>query len=141
MRLATMARSCGNLSIIAAALALTASAAGAKDLVLTRSAVSGEKSVVAHERAWDNTCVGRPAVVTITRQPTHGTLVVEQGASVIPASTPRFGSTKQCAGRSVNGNIFVYRSQPGFHGNDHVSWKVVYDGSPVANTDMIIKVR
>ena len=141
MRLTTMARSCRSVSIIAAVLALPASAASAKDLVLTRSAVSGEKSVVAYERAWDKSCVGRTAVVTITRQPSHGTLVIEQGASVIPKSTPRFGDTKQCAGRSVNGNAFVYRSQPGFHGDDHVSWKVVYDGSPVANTDMIIKVK
>jgi hypothetical protein len=126
---------------MAVGLALFATSAGANELFLTRSAVSGVNSTIAHERAWDRACAGRTAVVTIVRPPSHGTLVVEQDVSVIPDSTPRFGSTKQCAGRSVNGNKLVYRSQQGFHGDDQASWDVAYDGAPKVRNTVTIKVK
>jgi len=51
---------------------------------------------------------------------------VAVGTSIIPESTPRFGSTGACAGKTITGNQVMYKSNPGFQGNDAVTYDVVY---------------
>ncbi len=102
--------------ILAASVFATASQA--RDLVLTRTARSGADSLIALERAWNKDCQQRMSSVTFTSQPTHGSVSVVQGVSTIPASTPRNGSTGNCAGQSIQGNEIRYLSKPGFHGTD-----------------------
>ncbi len=86
----------------------TARTAFAGGVVLTRPARSGVPSPLGYERAWDRGCQDRGASVSITGQPSHGTLGVERGTSIIPASTPRFGSTGRCRGRPITGEQVMY---------------------------------
>jgi hypothetical protein len=127
-----------------ALVALAASASGAslaQDVAVTRPAQSGVASVIGYERAWDRDCRALGAQVTITAQPQHGAVSVATAQSVIPPTTPRGGSTGQCAGQTVAGNQITYRSQPGFRGTDHVSWSVVYGNGRGGRTDVTIVVQ
>jgi len=117
----------------------------ADTLTLTRPATSGHSSRIAYERAWNKDCSQAEAVVTITRQPAHGTVAVVASTSAIPTSTPRMGSTGACAGTTVGGNAIMYTSAPGFHGQDFVSWDVVYRFQSQklvsGSTDVTVNVR
>jgi hypothetical protein len=127
--------------LVALAFGTGATSSLAGDLVLTRAAQSGVASLIGYERAWNRNCQDVGTTVTITGQPSHGSVSVEQGSSTIPASTPRSGSTGQCAGRQIAGNQVMYRSEPGFHGRDHVSWHVVYGNGKSGETNVTIAVR
>jgi hypothetical protein len=114
----------------------------AKDLNLVRSAESGVDSPISQERAWDRSCNPLPVTVSITKNPAHGTISVVPGVtSTIPKSTPRSGSTGACAGKTVTGNEIRYKSNPGFHGTDTVSYDVVNAGQPPQSTAITINVK
>ncbi len=133
---------CPFAAIVTLTGVVAATGSDAKDLVLTRPAVSGVDDIIAYERAFDRTCRARGASVTFTRQPAHGKISILQGVSIIPTSTPRFGSTGKCAGQSIVGHEIHYMSDSGYHGVDHVSWTVIYDnGAEGGATDVNIVVR
>lgn len=113
----------------------------AQQVSLTKTARSGAPLRLGYERAWDRSCAAVAAQVSITQQPEHGTVSVARSTSTIPASTPRSGPTGPCAGRSVVGNEIVYRSQPGFHGPDRVSWSAAYGNGGGGATSVDIEVR
>ena len=115
--------------------------AAAKDLKLTREAKSGVESRLAWERAWDRDCKAVPVAVSITQQPKNGTVSAVQGTSQIPASTPRAGSTDECAGKTVTGNEIKYRSNTGFRGIDTVTYNVVRNNVGVGSTTITINVK
>ena len=99
--------------------------ASAQALDLTRSVEPGVEAVIAQERAWDRNCNTRPVTVTITKNPSNGTVSVATGvASKIPENTPASGNTGACAGKPVTGNQVKYKSNPNFHGTDSVSYTV-----------------
>jgi hypothetical protein len=98
----------------------------AQDIKLTRTVKSGVEALIGHERSWDRDCQPRPSRVTITASPANGTAWVAHGASTIPESTPRSGSSGQCAGKPITGNRVMYRSNPGFRGTDTVAYDVWY---------------
>ncbi len=103
--------------------------ATAQELTLTRPAESGVNTRISHERAWDRNCNALAIKVSITKNPVHGTVSVVPGiASTLPPSTPASGSTGTCAGKTVTGSTVRYKSKPGFHGKDSVSYNVVIGG-------------
>ena len=109
----------------ATAALIWAGPAAAQTLTLTRSAQSGVESTIAQERGWDRNCNTVAVTVTITKNPSNGTVSVASGVtSTIPASTPASGSTGACAGKSVTGNAVKYKSNAGFRGTDSVSYTV-----------------
>ena len=118
-----------------------ATQASAQQLSLTITVRSGTAARLAYERSWDRSCTATPAEVSITQQPQHGAASVVSSTSAIPASTPRFGPTGRCAGRQITGNEVIYRSQPGFHGRDRVSWSVIYGNGKSGSTAVDISVR
>ena len=124
----------------AALLCIWALPVQAGDLNLTRSVKPGLPSPLGYERSWDGNCQDTGAIVTVTSQPGHGTVSIAQKVSLIPASTPRYGSTGRCAGRSIKGKQVLYRSQPGFHGRDHLSWHVAYGNGKSGDVDMTVIV-
>ena len=129
---------------VLAALVLGSAVTGpalAQDLRVTRSVESGVPSVVAHERSWDRDCRTLPVSVTVTRAPAHGTVTMEHASSVIPASTPRMGSTGRCAGKPVTGEQIAYRAHPGFRGTDTLAYSVAYGGGRSGSTTITIDVR
>jgi hypothetical protein len=81
--------------------------------------------LLAYERAWDRNCSPLQTTVTFTSKPANGTVWVAIGTSVIPESTPRFGSTGACAGKTITGNQVMYKSNPGFRGVETVTYDVV----------------
>jgi hypothetical protein len=89
-----------------------------QELTVTRTVESGVESLIAHERSWGRNCKAQQSTVTIKSKPMKGTVSVVQGTSAIPASTPRFGSTGVCAGKTITGNQVMYKSNPGIHGVD-----------------------
>jgi hypothetical protein len=114
----------------------------AKDLNLTRSAESGVDSLISQERGWDRNCNVLPVTVSITKHPVNGAISVVPGVtSTIPASTPRSGSTGACAGKTVTGNEIRFKSNPGFHGTDTVSYDVVFGSQPPQSTAITINVK
>jgi len=134
-------------SFAASVACLTASllcvqAALAKDLVLTRHAVSGVDSGISKERSWDRHCNPVSVTVTVTKNPTHGQITVLAGVkSTIPESTLRSGSAGACAGKPATGNEIRYKSNPGFHGTDSVSYNVVNGARPPQATTITIEVK
>jgi hypothetical protein len=113
-----------------------------KDLNLTRPAESGVDSLISQERSWDRNCNALPVTVSITKNPVNGAISVVPGVtSTIPNSTPRSGSTGACAGKTVTGNEIRYKSNPGFHGTDTVSYDVVNAGQPPQSTAITINVK
>ncbi len=122
-------------------LALGAMQAAAQQVSLTKAVRSGASARLGYERAWDRSCAAVAAQVSLTQQAEHGTVSITSASSTIPASTPRSGSTGPCAGRQVVGNEIVYRSEPGFHGQDHVSWSVSYGNGGGGSTSVDINVR
>lgn len=113
----------------------------AQQVNLTKTVRSGAPSRLGFERAWDRSCAAVAAQVSLTQQAEHGTVSISPTSSTIPASTPRSGSTGPCAGRQVVGEEIVYRSEPGFHGHDRVSWSVVYGNGGGGSTSVEINVR
>jgi hypothetical protein len=130
-----------NIARAVSTLLLWSGASLAQDLALTRSAKSGVDSLIGYERAWNRFCSARRSTVTITRQPANGVAHVAEGMSRIPGSTPRSGSTGQCAGQMIAGNQVMYRSNPGFHGTDFISWDVQSEVGVGGHVDVTIEVR
>ena len=60
---------------------------------------------------------------------------------MVPATTPREGSTGACAGQAIAGNQVMYRSEAGYRGTDHVSWFVVYGNGRSGRTDVTVVVQ
>ena len=136
MRTRTVSLGCLIASLMGAALAC------AQELTLTRSAESGVDTRIAHERAWDRSCVSFPVTVSITKYPVNGTVSVAPGiTSTLPANTPAAGSTGTCAGKTVTGITIRYKSKSGFHGTDSVSYTVVNGGRPPLSRVIIINVK
>jgi uncharacterized caspase-like protein len=95
---------------------------------VARTVKSGIESLLVYERAWDRNCNPVQSTVTFTSRPTNGTAWVAIGTSIVPESTLRGGSTGACAGKTITGNQVMYRSNPGFHGVDTVTYDVVNAG-------------
>lgn len=113
----------------------------AQEIKLTRSASSGIESLLVDERSWDVHCKPLTTSITITSQPSNGTVKVVPGASIIAVSAPQSASTGPCAGKSVNGNQIMYRSNPGFRGTDTLAYKVTYGNGKSGSTTLTINVR
>ncbi|HLH96518.1 MAG TPA: hypothetical protein VKW08_15485 [Xanthobacteraceae bacterium] len=132
-----MRRLLAGLLITAASCSVTF----AQVLTLTRTAVSGMDSLLAHEHAWDRNCNARETKITITKKPQHGAVSIVQGASTIPDSVPRTGNTGPCAGKTITGNEVLYKSADGFHGMDSLSYVVQYPDGQRSPTTITITVN
>jgi hypothetical protein len=115
--------------------------AAAQEIKVSREAQSGVESRISWERGWDRDCKTVPITVTVTQQPTNGTISVAQGTSTIPESTPRSGSTGDCAGKTVTGNEVKYRSNPGFRGTDTVKYNLARNNAPAGSMTITINVK
>ena len=136
MRTLAVSLACLIASLMGAALAL------AQELTLTRSAESGVDTRVAHERAWDRSCVSLPVTVNITKNPVNGSVAVVPGVtSTLPPKTPASGSTGTCAGKTITGITIRYKSKSGFHGTDSVSYTVVSGSGPAQARVIVINVK
>lgn len=136
MRTLVVALACLIASLLGAALAL------AQELKLTRSAESGVDTRIAHERAWDRSCVSFPVTVSITKNPVNGTASVAPGiTSTLPANTPASGNTGSCAGKTITGITVRYKSKSGFHGTDSVSYNVASGSQPTQARVIVINVK
>jgi hypothetical protein len=136
MRTRTVSLACLIASLMGVALAC------AQELTLTRSAESGVDTRIAHERAWDRSCVSLPVTVSITKNPVNGTVAVVPGVtSTLPANTPASGSTGTCAGKTITGDTIRYKSKSGFHGTDSVFYKVASGSQPAQARVIVINVK
>ena len=118
-----------------AALALASGTLAAeKTMNLSRNAKSGVDSRLAYSGRWDRNCNGVPVTVTITRQPASGTVSVVDADEKIAASTPASGSTGKCAGKTIKSKMIMYRSKPGFRGNDTVRYDSEGSGTIIHTT-------
>ena len=119
----------------AAALAVTSGALAAeKTMKLSRNAKSGLDSLLAYSGRWDRNCNALPIKITFTRQPTNGMAWSVEADRVIPTSTPASGDTGECAGKTVPSKKIMYRSAPGFRGNDTVSYDSDGGGTVIHTT-------
>ena len=136
MRTLVVALACLIASLMGAASAL------AQELKLTRSAESGVDTRIAHERAWDRSCVSLPVTVSITKNPVNGTVSVAPGiTSTLPANTPAAGNTGTCAGKTITGITVRYKSKSGFHGTDSVSYTDASGSQPAQARVIVINVK
>jgi uncharacterized caspase-like protein len=110
-------------------------------LKVSRTVESGIESLLAYERAWDRNCSPLQTTVTLTSKPANGNIWVAIGTSVIPESTPRGGSTGVCAGKTITGNQVMYKSNPGFHGVETVTYDVVNPNGSRGSMVMTINVK
>jgi hypothetical protein len=131
----------GSIALCSIASVACINIADAQELKVTRDAQSGVDSHISWERAWDRDCKAVPVTVTITQQPTNGTISVTQATSTIPESTPRSGSIGPCAGKTVTGNQVKYRSNPGFRGTDTVKYNLAKNNAPAGSMTITINVK
>jgi hypothetical protein len=110
-----------------------------KEMNLTRQAKSGIDSALATSGRWDRDCNALTSSVTITGKPSNGTAWVVEAKYPVPARTPASGDTGKCAGKIVTGNKIMYRSNPGFHGTDLVTYDS-HGGATVIHTTITIMV-
>jgi hypothetical protein len=127
--------------VIGVLAALYLDRAAAQELKLTRTAVSGVDSLLAHEHAWDRNCNALETKITFTRMPAHGEVSITTGTSAVPDSVPRTGATGNCIGKMITGNEVMYKSEPGYQGMDAVSYVVVYPNGNRSPTSITITVN
>jgi len=113
----------------------------ASELKLTSSVRSGVQSVLAFVRIWDANCDPLPVNVAITSPPLNGVALVKAGLGALPEHGPRAESAGNCAGAIVIGKHVMYRSNPGFHGLDRVSYDAVNANGKKVSTIVTITVR
>jgi hypothetical protein len=113
----------------------------AQEIKLTRSAASGVQSLLVDERSWDAKCKPLATTVTITSKPSHGTVTVVPGMSIVAVSAAPSGSTAHCAGKSVTGTRIIYQSNSGFRGTDTLAYKVRYSNGNSGATIITINVQ
>lgn len=126
---------------LAVAFAVVSGALAAeKTTNLSRNAKSGLDSLLAYAGRWNRDCKELPVKISFTRQPTNGMVWSVEDDRVIPPSTPAFGDTGACAGKTIKSKQIMYRSAPGFRGNDTVG----YDsegGGTVIHTTITVTVQ
>jgi hypothetical protein len=116
-------RQLGRIGIAAVVIGLFGcGTAAAKELKLTRTAKSGVETLLAYSGHWDRNCNSLPNKVTIAKQPQHGTASIKPAEETLPQSTPGSGATGSCAGKKVQTNAIMYRSNPGFKGTDTLGY-------------------
>jgi len=79
--------------------------------------------------------------VILTNTPLNGVAAVKAGLSVLPETGPRAKSVGNCAGAIMIGKHIMYRSNPGFHGFDRVSYDAVNANGTRVSTIVTIAVR
>jgi len=90
---------------------------------VVKSVASGIDSLVGSPAAWDKNCNARPIQVKIIRGPVNGTISIVDG--MVETGQIRVGSDPGgCAGKPMPGKRVLYRSKPGFHGLDGITYEV-----------------
>jgi hypothetical protein len=98
-----------------------------------KSVTSGVDSVIGQPAAFDSKCNALPVTVTITSPPANGTVSVVD--AMVVAAVLKNGSDKGgCLGRQIAGKKVIYRSNPGFHGSDHVTYAAKSSAGGWSNT-------
>jgi hypothetical protein len=111
------------------------------ELKLTASVRSGVQSIVALVRIWDTDCHPLPVNVNLTSTPLNGVATVKAGLSALPENPLHPESVGSCAGAIMIGRHIMYRSNPGFHGFDRVSYDAVNADGKSISTIVTITVR
>ena len=125
----------------AAALVMTSGAPAAeKTMKLSRTVKSGADTTLAYSGRWDRDCKGLPVTITITRKPANGTISVSDADEVLPASTPGSGNTGHCDGKTISSKMIMYRSNPGFVGDDTIGYDSDGNGT-IIHTTIAITVK
>ena len=122
------------IGLAATVAAANVTLAAEKTMNLSRNAKSGVDSRLAYSGRWDRNCNSLPVKVTITRQPSNGTVSVEDADEVLPAATPGSGKTGRCAGKTVKSKKIMYRSKPDFRGSDTVGYDSDGNGTVIHTT-------
>jgi len=126
--------------LLVADAALANERAPKSPVTVERAVDSGEELMLSRPSFWNGACNARGVTVTIPQSPTNGTVSVTEGLN--PASpNPRFGTAGRCGGMQIMGKQIAYRSRPGFHGTDIVTYEYVSDRGERFRATMIITVR
>lgn len=97
---------------------------------------SGVDSKIGGAWARDRNCNAQSVSITITRPPTNGKISIVSGTVV--AERARVGTTRCPENQQIDGKKIMYRSDPGFHGTDTVTYKV---GSKAGNWSEAITIN
>jgi hypothetical protein len=89
---------------------------------------------------WDSGCHPLGVTVTVTEPPAHGMVSVVAGLNRANPN-PRFGTPGRCGGTLIMGQRVIYRSEPGFHGEDYVVYHYVSERGHRAEAHVFITVR
>jgi hypothetical protein len=136
-------------SIMRRAIIVAALLLGASDAALADHPVpdpvwltvdSGADLRLSSPTFWDRGCNPLGVTVTVTQPPAHGTVSVVAGLNTANPN-PRFGSPGPCGGTLIMGKRVIYRSEPSFHGNDHVIYHYVSARGNRAEAHVYITVR
>lgn len=122
---------------------LVADAASANEPVpdpIWRTVDSGADLVLSTPTFWNSACHPIGVTVTVTQPPANGTVSVTTGPNIANPH-PRFGTAGRCGGTLIEGKRVVYRSAPGFHGNDYVVYHYRSDLGHRAEAHVYITVR
>jgi hypothetical protein len=80
---------------------------------------SGVKSEITSHTRYDSRCQPSPVNIRITTAPANGTVTTETKSIVVPAQSDRgFAQQSPCVGKTVDGVVVYYQSNPGFVGQD-----------------------
>src|SRR5579862_3680239 len=105
-----------------------------------RTVDSGVDVVLSRLTFWNSACDARDVTVTVTRPPATGMVSVTEGLNTANVN-PKFGTAGRCGGMQIMGKQIVYRSKPGFRGNDVVVYEFISDRGERSRATVIITVR
>jgi hypothetical protein len=103
--------------LVAVVCLLMSSSANAKDF--TKTAKSGQTTMMATYRSWNKQCESKRGIVKVISKPAHGELTPTEVTTKIGVSRFHPERTTHCVGLPTNGFRVTYTSSPGFHGVDH----------------------
>jgi hypothetical protein len=108
---------------------------------VTRSAKSGEPSVVRRYFAWKADCSFQQTKIRMTARPQHGKIVPRFGDHVLAAADLRSGTLGRCEGRKIRDVELYYTSNRGFVGEDRFSVYVTAPTDKPFSDDILIEVK
>jgi hypothetical protein len=80
---------------------------------------SGVKSAITTHTRYDSRCQSSPVTIKISAAPANGTVTAETKSVVVPPESDRgIAQQSPCVGKTIDGVVVYYQSNPGFVGQD-----------------------
>jgi hypothetical protein len=78
--------------------------------------------------------------IAITNQPKNGTVSIQPGPITLSTANVNRGDNANCVGRSVQGQMVFYQSNPGFEGHDVVGYRAIFSSRGINTSEHTVDI-